>query len=264
MFPLSSLFAVVALYAASVAAQNDTCGCEATRVGGKRGLAWPSDNNFDPAVFKTSSNQVTWLYDWGVTPPAKLGTTFPFYVMQWDEQGLDKLNAAVEKADPEYVLFINEPDNGGQANLSAADAAKYWKQYAEPLRQKGFKLGSPAYTNAGAPEGVAWMDEFVKACTNCTWDVTAVHWYGGWTTDLKEHIDASKKYGKPIWLTEFALSWDAQVANYEEFLPLALQYLDGESAVTSYAFFGAFHSGGAWDMLTADGQLTSLGKIYVA
>ena len=66
-------------------------------------------------------------------------------------------------------------------------------------------------------------------------------------------------------LAEFALSWETQVANYLEFLPLALSefeltlafflsfsiscdcssgYLDNEPAVQAYAFFGAFHSGG--------------------
>lgn len=27
--------------------------------------------------------------------------------------------------------------------------------------------------------GTAWLDAFVEACTNCTIDGVAAHWYGG-------------------------------------------------------------------------------------
>jgi hypothetical protein len=41
-------------------------------------------------------------------------------------------------------------------------------------------------------------------------------------------------------------------------------YLDSEPAVAKYAFFGAFYSGTGKDMITANGTLTNLGKIYTA
>jgi hypothetical protein len=31
-----------------------------------------------------------------------------------------------------------------------------WKTYIQPLASKGYKLISPAVTNAGAPGGIAW------------------------------------------------------------------------------------------------------------
>lgn len=249
------------VYASAVTAA--ACTPRATTTG-KRGLAWPSDNNFNPAVFK--SPQVTWLFNWGTTPPGQLNNTFPYIPQQWSAGGIQGLAPALGALKPkaEYVLGFNEPDNDGQARMSPQDAATYWKQYMEPLRRDlNVKLVSPAVTNAGAPGGIAWMDEFVAACTGCTFDVVGLHWYGGWTTDLQEHIDNAKKYGKPIWLTEFGLSWDAQAANYEEFLPLALQQLDAEPAIERYAFFGAFHSDQGWDMLDANGALTTLGRLYV-
>ncbi|KZV86831.1 hypothetical protein EXIGLDRAFT_217035 [Exidia glandulosa HHB12029] len=229
---------------------------------GKRGLAWPSDNNFNPSIFK--SDKVTWLYNWGTTPPPQLNGAFPYIPTQWSAGGIENLNATIATLKPEYLLGFNEPDNDGQAHLSPDDAAKYWKQYIQPLKAQGVKLVSPAFTNAGAPGGVAWMDAFITACTGCSWDVVGLHWYGGWTGDLGEFIDSAKKYNLPLWLTEFGLSWDAQASNYEEFLPLALTYLDNEPAIERYAFFGAFHSGAGWDMLNADGSLTSLGKMYVS
>lgn len=65
---------------------------------------------------------------------------------------------------------------------------------------------------------------------------------------------------------EFGFSWDADatVESFLQFLPLAMDYLDNEEAVTAYAFFGAFHSGTAKDMITATGTLTPIGELYVS
>ena len=67
-------------------------------------------------------------------------------------------------------------------------------------------------------------------------------------------------------LPEFGFSWDADasVDSFTEFLPLAMDYLDNEDAVVAYAFFGAFHSGTAKDMITAQGTLTAVGELYVS
>ncbi|KAF8169959.1 hypothetical protein K438DRAFT_1486793, partial [Mycena galopus ATCC 62051] len=228
----------------------------------KRGLAWPSDNTFDPALFK--SDQVTFLYNWGPNNTQK-NTEFPFYAMQWNAAGITSLTAEAKTADAVVILGFNEPDNAGQANMTPQSAASYYMQYISPLSAQGFKLATPAVTNAGAPAGIAWLDAFLAACTGCEYDYVAVHWYGGWTTDLTTFIDSVKKYNKPIYLTEFGLSWapPPEASNYEQFLPLALSYLDNEPAVAKYAFFGAFYSGGAEDMINLNGTLSPLGQIYI-
>jgi len=116
--------------------------------------------------------------------------------MQWDEQDVAGLAAAVTKANPAWVLWFNEPDHKQQANVTPEETARresprgfvvnlglytdmpprlVWKLYAQPLRAKGYKVASPAFTNSGAAdEGIKWMERFVAACTNCTWDVTGV------------------------------------------------------------------------------------------
>jgi hypothetical protein len=45
-------------------------------------------------------------------------------------------------------------------------------QYAGKL-----KLVSPAATNGPAPVGLAWLDTFFAACTDCTVDAVAIHIY---------------------------------------------------------------------------------------
>lgn len=48
-------------------------------------------------------------------------------------------------------------------------------QYIQPLKAKGYKLVSPAFTYGGAPAGIAWMDAFVAACTGCTFDAVGMY-----------------------------------------------------------------------------------------
>ncbi|KAJ7073579.1 hypothetical protein C8F01DRAFT_1241873 [Mycena amicta] len=230
---------------------------------GFRGLAWPSDNTFDPSIFKSS--KVGFLYNWGHNNTPE-NTAFPFYAMQWNGAGITTLEADARAAGASTILAFNEPDISSQANLTPQAAAALYQQYIHPLSAKGFKLATPAVTNGGAPTGLTWLDSFLGNCTGCAYDYIALHWYGGWIDDFTDFINGAKKYGKPIYLTEFGLAWDsdAQASNYEEFLPLALSYLDSEPAVAKYAFFGAFHSGTGKDMIAANGTLTNLGKIYVS
>ncbi|KAJ7896639.1 glycosyl hydrolase catalytic core-domain-containing protein [Mycena olivaceomarginata] len=168
--------------------------------------------------------------------------------MQWNAAGITTLEADARAVGATTILAFNEPDLGSQANMTPESAASLYKQYIHPLSAKGFKLATPAVTNGGAPAGLAWLDAFLLACSGCAL------------------LSGAKKYGKPIYLTEFGLAWDAdaQASDYEEFLPLALSYLDSEPSVAKYAFFGAFNSGTGKDMIAANGTLTALGKMYIS
>ncbi|KAG8986379.1 hypothetical protein FRB93_005294 [Tulasnella sp. JGI-2019a] len=253
----------------------------------KRGLAWPSDNNFQPSVFNTNG-QVNWIYNWGTTPASTFNQIGNYYVMQWGSGGITGLAAAVKATGTQAVLGFNEPDNAGQANLTPAAAAALWKQYIQPLKTTypNLKLISPAVTNGGAPSGIAWLDSFFASCVGCKFDGVAIHWYGGGTGDLEPFVTSAYKYNLPVYLTGTVwpllvslhcqgagaiciqlidinvVSRAATEAQYEAFLTPALAWLDGQSQVAKYAFFGAFYDGNPDDLLTSTGQLTALGKIY--
>ncbi|KAG8915162.1 hypothetical protein FRC01_003764, partial [Tulasnella sp. 417] len=241
----------------------------------KRGLAWPSEyttghrfsvvrpdtvlSAFNPNVF-LPGGKVDWIYNWGTEKKSIFSSIPSFYAMQWGSGGIASLSTKLQQSGSGYLLGFNEPDNGGQSNLSPATAASLWKQYIEPIKAQNstIKLISPAVTNAGAPGGLAWLDSFLSYCTGCHIDGVAIHWYGGWIDDFKAFINDAKKYNKPLYMTEFGLEWDqyATVDSFTQFLPLAMSYMDNEPAIVKYAFFGAFHSGTAKDMLTSTGQLT--------
>lgn len=63
----------------------------------------------------------------------------------------------------------------------------------EPFAGKA-KLISPAITNGGAPMGVAWMKDFLQACSGCHIDGIAMHWYdsatvsSGWNCAAKRRL----------------------------------------------------------------------------
>ncbi|KAJ7678763.1 glycosyl hydrolase catalytic core-domain-containing protein [Mycena rosella] len=227
---------------------------------GSRGLAWPADNNFDLAIFKSS--KVGFLYNWGHNNTPK-NTVFPFYAMQWNTAGITTLEADARTAGATTILAFNEPDILSEANMTPESAASYSQQYIHPLSAKGFKLATPAVTNGVAPTGLAWLDSFLTACPGCAYDYIALHWYGGWIDDFTTFIDSAKKYGKPIYLTEFGLSWDAdaQASNYEEFLPLALT---SQQSPSTPSLGRSTVSGTGKNMIAADGTLTDLGKMYIA
>ena len=65
--------------------------------------------------------------------------------MLWStNRGHDGNQFLNQAAGAKVVLGFNEPERGEQANISPADAARAWKEYIEPLRAQGARLGSPA------------------------------------------------------------------------------------------------------------------------
>jgi len=160
-----------------------------------------------------------------------------------------------------YLLGYNEPNFKEQANLTPQVAADGWRHLEWVADQRDLKLVGPA-TNFCDPTpgvvhpgacieaingdrmfGLAWLERFYDACTDCRIDHQAVHAYscGGvhWMVELmktkagmvpskREHCSNSvqdedefgmdcggnfckacspktrEHFSKPVWLTEFA------------------------------------------------------------
>ncbi|KAJ5738596.1 hypothetical protein N7493_001751 [Penicillium malachiteum] len=123
------------------------------------------------------------------------------------------------------ILRFNEPDMSSQADMSASDAATYYKN---------------------TDEGLDWLDSFLDDCNDCSVSAIAIHWYGGSVSDVKtfvnEAIDLASGYSiSEVWLTEFGLSSDedgiSDLSTTAIFLKEASKWLDEQSEVTRYAFF---------------------------
>ena len=114
-----------------------------------------------------------------------------------------------------------------------------------------------------------WLDAFFAAYPAAQVDYIAMHTYVCEERYLREKINELKKYGKPIWLTEFACGdmdhSKITLGVQQKYMQDALNYLEREPAIFRYAWFaGRNNEIPNVNLLGADRQLTALGQQYVA
>ncbi|TFK45938.1 hypothetical protein OE88DRAFT_1668575 [Heliocybe sulcata] len=251
-----TLFAsALSLLAAGVAFAAPTCKRQSTV---KKGLGFN-----DVSATTSFGSSVSWAYNWDSQKSGNLPSGVEYVPMLWGTSSDHttnwnaNANAAIA-AGSTHLLGFNEPDLSSQSNISPQDAAAAWKQYMEPFAGKA-KLVSPAVTNGGAPMGLAWMDEFMTACTGCTIDAIAIHIYDAASNVayFQNYISSvGTKYNKPVWVTEFGAS--GATSDQQTFLSTMEPFLDGLSSVERYAYFGDF----VGTFVNSDGSLSNLGKTY--
>src|SRR5690606_11396161 len=90
-----------------------------------------------------------------------------------------------------------------------------WPQVEDIAENHGLTLVSPAlsFTNiAGERNGPEWLDRFFELCPSCRVDVVAMHTYTCEARWVADHLEPYRRFGRPIWVTEFAcLSDDANL-----------------------------------------------------
>lgn len=102
-------------------------------------------------------------------------------------------------------------------------------------------------------------DEFFAACKDCHFDFLATHLYTCNPSALQWFLNECKKYGLPIWLTEFSCPGgsDGTVQQQQVYMEAALHILHGMPEVQRYAWFAPRTSG---DWLGSSPSLLQLGK----
>lgn len=225
----------------------------------------------------------SWYYDWTNNPHSGTipsGLQAPEFVpMIWGagnvtDQNINALKAAKDNGTYKYLLGFNEPDMGGQANMTVAQAISLWPR----LMETGLVLGSPApsYTNA-------WFTDFMTqaAANNLRVDFICLHTYRppnatGVVDDIKNWInDTYAKYQKPIWLTEFGapdcnkLGWCGAAApltqaQVDDYTKQVIAMLEDLPCVQRYAWFvDASQAGFELSALfNSDGSLSETGTIF--
>ncbi|WP_406079484.1 glycoside hydrolase family protein [Micromonospora sp. NBC_00858] len=204
---------------------------------------------FDGVSQALANSTASWYYTWNV---GHQGVTTPkgseFVPMIWGAKSVTASNLQQAKRNGRQLLGFNEPDMGGQANMSVEQALELWPQ----LEATGLPLGSPAVAWGGDRPG-EWLDRFMSDAKERGYrvDFIALHWYGGdFTTanavnQLKSYLQAvHDRYRLPIWLTEFALidfsngvRFPSQ-AQQAAFLTAATRMLSGLTWLHRYAWFG--------------------------
>ncbi|CZT12984.1 related to TIR2 Cold shock induced protein [Rhynchosporium graminicola] len=205
---------------------------------GKRGLAYNAANLL--SAFTSASN-VTWAYNWGSSTVA-IPSNLEYVPMLWGLRQSETSNwhESADKAlaaGSTHLLAFNEPDLGAQANLGYAEAAAGYLTYMQPYASKA-KLVSPAVTNGGGEMGLTWLSNFLRACSSCTIDKVALHWYnGGDAAAFKEYMAKAYTAGgnRPLWITEFEASGSDE--EQAAFLTEVMAWMDKTDYIERYAYF---------------------------
>jgi hypothetical protein len=264
-------FTVAAVNAFGASAQSAALSVTVTAQHCKRGLAYGFKSVTDLAVL---SPGIDWWYNWALQPdaPVAASAAAEFVPMIWGWASGTTVDDVVQKipSGAQYLLAFNEPNFTSQANLTAQQAAALWPQLEEIAKRRGLKLVSPAvnYCGGGCNETdpFKYLDDFFAACQGCQVDYIAAHWYACTGDALRWYLGQLKKYGRPIWLTEFSCGdgSDRSLAVQEQYMREAVAILEADPDVFRYAWFSGRTSAiPNVDLLGADGQLTTLGQEYV-
>ncbi|KAJ4472303.1 glycosyl hydrolase catalytic core-domain-containing protein [Lentinula aciculospora] len=238
---------------------------------GKGCLAWPNGEQSYLGDYKTDKTSL--IYTWGETVPSNAASLgFSFAPQLWGNTNMDAFAKTVVAGYAKYALFLNEPNESGQSNIDAADAAGLWKQYMEPLKALGYQVGSAA--TSSNPNGMTWTQDFFTACGGgCNPDFVAIHWYDisadGFIAYVQEWYTA---FNLPIWVTEFAyqdFNGDDQgdLATIQSFMGEVTAWMDQQDYVQYYCWFGAMldmqNVNPLNTLMNSDGSPSSLGEQFL-
>lgn len=246
----------------------------------KRGICY---NSFSEAEMALMGPSISWAYNWGKTTSNEVATNMAQYSidycpMVWSGKPDIAAMQAFIAAHPnvKYLLAFNEPNLTDQANMTPVQAAELWQDVVDAAKVLNLKLVSPAMnygTLAGYSDPIKWLDEFFAQPNVDIRDIDAIsiHCYMASTSALKSFVERFRKYGKPVWLTEFC-AWDPAPSSVEkqmDYMCTALNYLEQEPLVERYSWFMLKTSSSLTkvpfnQLVTHDlnPQLTPLGEIY--
>ncbi|QIQ06315.1 sigma-70 family RNA polymerase sigma factor [Streptomyces liangshanensis] len=216
-----------------------------------------------------------WYYTWGTDHSFVSSGSAQYVPMIWGKDSVDPANLARARAAGPYLLGFNEPDMGAQSNMTVDQALALWPK----VQDTGKIVGSPAVAFGGDTAG-GWLDRFMSGAKSRGYrvDFVTLHWYGGdFRTEaavgqLRSYIEAvHARYGKPVWLTEFALTDFSQGTprfptedQQAAFLASAAKMLAGLPYVQRWAWFGlpAADSGPSTGLYRSGPAVTPAGRAF--
>lgn len=231
---------------------------------------------------KLLSPGVSWFYNWGPEVSSTLNTALvnnkiDFVPMAWNGNFDATSIRNYKLLHPEciYLLGFNEPNLTDQANMTPTVAAQKWVTFTALAKELNMKLVSPAMnygTMTNYSDPIVWLDEFFTKVPLADIDAIAIHCYMGNAYSMASYVKRFKKYGKPLWMTEFC-GWEKNISSVNSqmnFMSEALNYLESNPDISRYAWFipranGAVESYPFMQLLTKTipYELSAVGKVFV-
>jgi Glycosyl hydrolase catalytic core len=208
----------------------------------KKGVGYWSNDGIHLGL---KGSGASWCYNWGVAAVGTAMKNIEFVPMIWDEKHVNPKDLATVKRSGKVLLTFNEPDMKNQANMTVEEALNLWPQ----LQATGIRLGSPAPSREAALAG-GWLDRFMQGikAKGHRVDFVCVHHYSAnyeapkaAAAELRDYLSrVHELYGKPIWLTEFALAnWKTPATSEQQraYIKAAVPMLEKLPFVERYAWF---------------------------
>lgn len=228
------------------------------------------------ALRQVRSLRADWYYSWG---SAYTITTSPSFVpMVWGTNALLRRDALGDVARQlpqtrtKHLLAFNEPDHSAQADMSVDEAIRLWPR----LQSTGLRLGSPATVDVRSP----WLEHFMSRArrANLRVDFMTMHCYTSPNAGsfLAKLWYLHYKYGRPVWVTEFAVSDGAAtpsrpsrytVRETGQFMQTAVAGMRAMPFVERFAWKTREPGDPAMSpsaLYQTNGQLTSIGRLYAS
>ncbi|MEO0512675.1 MAG: glycosyl hydrolase [Planctomycetota bacterium] len=224
----------------------------------------------------------SWYYTWQPNPPKRAAGAGPteatFIPMVWGERDfIENVPTAVDRRAMTLLPF-NEPDNTSQSDLSVDQAIRFWPE----LEALGLRIGSPC-NSSGPPDPSyaflgehSWLRRFMTRADDLGLriDFMALHYY----TDepdverMRRDLEAAHAlYGRPIWLTEWALvDWENTdrftLEETAQFAAAASRMMDDLPFLERHAWFAMYPGGDGWyiqtELVDQDGKQTVVGNTF--
>ena len=246
----------------------------------KRGVSF---NLSQLADVKVLAPGISWYYNWGNTISEYFDgiiteNNIMFIPMFWN--GVDSASCArvrtlkLRHPELEYILGFNEPNLADQAKMTPAECAPKWMQLVALAQDLNMKLVSPAMnygTLPGYGDPIKWLDEFFTLVPLSSCDVIAIHCYMPNSTGIINFTNMFRKYGKPIWMTEFC-AWNGLGGGEKGQMNYAsevINFFEADPQIGKYAWF--IPRGGDGDgafphnklLKFKEPKLLPLGEIYI-
>lgn len=228
------------------------------------------------ALKQITNLNVDWYYSWGSKYTV---TTTPGFVPMirnaktlLEQNAIGNVMGQLPQTRAKNLLGFNEPDLASQANMTVANALKYWPK----LEATGLRLGSPACIKPTSP----WLDEFMAGAkrSGLRVDFVTMHCYAWPNAEdfLNKVTMLYEKYGKPIWVTEYAVAdWSATATRpsrysgpqIRDFMRATVEGMRAMPYVERFAWKTRIPSDpvmGASALYNTDGSQTASGKAYAA
>ena len=217
----------------------------------------------------------SWYYNWNISNHVAIPNGSVFVPMVWKGADVTTANLNTAKTYGNTLLTFNEPDNGGQSNMTYSQALSYWPT----LQATGMRLGSPAVSSGQDPSKASgWLWNFMQGAkaNNYRVDFICLHYYMG-ESNTSDPVGTANKvianikavyalYGKPIWITEFALTYDSNSTPAQEysFMQTLIPQLESLTYVEKYCWWTSWWGtgGASWSLTDGNANVNALGTLY--